>query len=134
MTMPGVPYPTLPPDVQLHNLSYLPNPAAAPTALFMDAASNIVSLKPMQAATRHQHAPDNSNNGVHMMNGVQILPYAAHHPQSLPMAAVMPGVPGITSSGVGGSYIGHVPVPVIGNCVLNPCQPAAGIMAAPWVR
>lgn len=59
---------------------------------------------------------------VQMVNGVQLLPYM----QSLPVAAVMP------SAAVQGSYIGTVPVPVIGNCVLNPCQP--GVMAAPWVR
>ena len=130
--MSGVPYPALPHDVQLHNLSFVPNPV--PTALFMDAANNIVSLKQMPGiATQQQQAPETSNKGLPMVNGVQILPYhPAPHPQSLPMAAVMPGIAGV-SNAVNGSYVGHVPVPVIGNCVLNPCHPA-GVMAAPWVR
>jgi hypothetical protein len=128
MTMSGVPYPTLPHDVQLHNLSFVPNPV--PTALFMDAANNIVSLKPMPGVATQQQAQETSNKGLPMVNGVQILPYPAPHPQSLPMATVMPGIAGM-SNAVNGSYVG--PVPVIGNCVLNPCHPA-GVMAAPWVR
>jgi hypothetical protein len=123
MTVPGVPYPSLPPEVQLHNLSFVPN--TAPTALFMDAA-NVLSLKPLPGMTTQ--ASDSSTRSVPMMNGVQLLPYATA--QSLPMAAVMPGV-GV-SSAMSGPYIGSVPVPVVGNCVLNPCQP--GVMAAPWVR
>ena len=121
MAMPGMSYP----DVQLHNLSFVPN--TAPTALFMDAA-NVLSLKPMAGVATQ--ASETSNRNVHMMNGMQILPYPTSHPQPLPMAAVMPGL-GLNGA-VSGSYIGHVPVPVIGNCVLNPRQP--GVMAAPWVR
>ncbi len=133
MAMQGVSYPTLPPDIhQLHNLSFVPN--TAQTALFMDAA-NMISLKPMTTGVPPHQMSDNSTRGVQMVNGVQILPYGPHaaaapHHQNLPITAVMPGV-GVNSM-VDGSYIGHVPVPVIGNCVLNPCQP--GVMPAPWVR
>lgn len=119
MAMSGVPYSM--PEVQLRNLSFVPH--TAPTALFMDAA-NVLSVKPMAAGITSQ-ASDSSNLNVQMMNGVQLLPYT----QSLPVAAVMPN--GINTA-VQGSYIGPVPVPVIGNCVLNPCQP--GVMATPWVR
>ena len=115
VTVPGVPYSTVP-EIQLRNMSF----AAPPTAVFMNAA-NMLSVKPVTGITTQ--ASENSNLNVQMMNGVQLLPYT----QSLPMAAVMPGG-GVSS----GSYIGPVPVPVIGNCVLNPCQP--GVMAAPWVR
>lgn len=121
-TLPGMPYPTLPPFIQ----------NTAPAALYMDPA-NVLSLKTMPGVATC--TSDSSNQNMHMVNGVQLFPYppagaaAAHH-QTLPMAAVMPGV-GV-SSAVSGSYIGHVPVPVIGNCVLNPCPP--GVMAAPWVR
>lgn len=119
MAMPGVPYSM--PEVQLRNVSFVPH--TAPTALFMDAA-NVLSVKPMAAGITSQ-ASDSSNLNVQMVNGVQLLPYT----QSLPVAAVMPS--GINTA-VQGSYIGPVPVPVIGNCVLNPCQP--GVMATPWVR
>lgn len=117
VTVPGMPYSTIP-EVQLRNMSFVPN--TAPTALFMNPA-NMVSVKPVTGITTQ--APENSNLNVQMMNGVQLLPYT----QSLPMAAVMPGGGAST-----GSYIGPVPIPVVGNCVLNPCQP--GVMAAPWVR
>ena len=108
MAMPGVPY----------SMSFVPH--TAPTALYMDAA-NMLPVKPVTGIT--SQASENSNMNVQMVNGLQLLPYT----QSLPVAAVMPsGVNNIAH----GSYIG--PVPVIGNCVLNPCQP--GVMAAPWVR
>ena len=116
MAMPGVPYSM--PEMQLHNLSFVPHTAQA--AQFVDTA-NMLSVKPMTAVAASQ-ATD-SNIGVQMMNGVQLLPYG----QSLPMAAIMPNG---MSNLVQGSYIG--PVPVIGNCVVNPCQP--GVMVAPWVR
>lgn len=119
VTVPGVQYSTLP-EVQLRNLSFVPH--TAPTALFMN-GPNMLSVKPITGITA-QASAESSNLNVQMMNSVQLLPYA----QSLPVAAVMPGGGGTNS----GSYIGPVPVPVIGNCVLNPCQP--GVMATPWVR
>lgn len=120
MAMPGVPYSM--PEVQLRNLSFVPH--TAPTALFMD-TSNVLSVKPVTGATSQASESSNVNSVMPMVGGVQLLPYT----QSLPMAAVMPS--GVNST-VHGSYIGPVPVPVIGNCVLNPCQP--GVMVAPWVR
>lgn len=155
--MPGVSYPTLPPDIQLRNLSFIPN-----TALLMNAtaAGNVLSFKqlPQQsAAVSLTHMETTNSNGQggagaggggpQMMKGVQILPYpaptaaaavaAVHHQPGLPLAAVVPGVGGGGGGGgvataPNGSYVGHVPVPIIGNCVLNPCQP--GVMATPWVR
>ena len=122
VAMPGVSYPTMP-EVQLHNLSFVPH--TAPTALFMD-ATNMLSVKPVPGVT--SQASETANLNVQMMNGVQLLPYT----QSLPVATVMPGGGGVSNAAMNGSYIGPVPVPVIGNCVLNPCRP--GVMAAPWVR
>ena len=115
MAVPGVPYSM--PEMQLHNLSFVPHTAqhTGQAAQFVDTAS-IMSVKPMTTVA-------DSNIGVQMMNGVQLLPYG----QSLPMAAILPN--GVSNL-VQGSYIG--PVPVIGNCVVNPCQP--GVMVAPWVR
>ena len=116
MAMPaGIPYSM--PEVHLQNLSFAPPPAAAPSAPFVDTA-RMLSVKPVTGPS--PQVPSNSNFNLQMVNGVQLLPCT----QSLPVAAILP------NNLVQGSYV--TPVPVIGNCVINPCQP--GIMAAPWVR
>lgn len=127
MTLPGTgPHYTTVPELQLHNMSFVSH-TAPNTALFMD-ASNMLSIKPIpgQAITTTQAASNPSQRNVQMVNGIHLLPYTGA-PQSLPMAAVLPG-----GTNPCGPYVGHVPVPVIGNCVLNPCQ--SGVMATPWVR
>ena len=111
MAMPGVPYSMQ--ELQLRMPSYV-QPAPAAPAPFVD-TSNLVSVKPMDRTS--SQVTDSLN--FQMVNSVQLLPY--------PVATVLPT--GMNNL-VQGSYVG--PVPVIGNCVINPCQP--GVMAAPWVR
>ena len=111
MAMQNIPYSVQ--DLQIHMQPFV-QPAPAVPASFVN-TTNIISVKPNSSMA----AQTAEGMGFPMVNNVQLVPY--------PVATVLPA--GMNSL-VQGSYVG--PVPVIGNCVINPCAP--GIMASPWVR